>query len=245
MAAIFALAVSVVIAALVGALIVRLDGLPFAMLTLAISVMLLQVVQLNSLRPYLGGSSGLVVSPDGTFFGMTTDQLADPKQFWPIVWVVACLCVTAVWWLGRSRFGRTLRGIRENEQRMRYSGFNTYWPRIAAFTISSAIAGLAGILHILFQGFATTDMLGFQFSGNAIVSALVGGVGSAFGPVLGGLFYIWGQSKLSTSGNLELYTGIAVAIVIVFFPRGVTGLIGENVRKLRARRANRKEGIDA
>jgi branched-chain amino acid transport system permease protein len=234
-AAAFGIGASVAVSAAVGAVFIRVRALPFAMVTLAFAVMLMQLVQLSEFRNVFGGDSGVVTTSAGALFGVTPERLAMPDGIWPLAWGAMVVCAAGVLLLGRSKFGRLLRGIRENEERMRYCGFNTYWPRLAAFVIASAIAAVAGIIQIAFHGFATPSMFSFAFTGNAIVAALVGGVASVVGAVAGGVLFVQAQAWLSASGDLLLYQGIITALVVIFLPRGLAGLLGDVAKMIRSR----------
>jgi branched-chain amino acid transport system permease protein len=208
-------------------LIVRLHVIAFLMVTLALTQMCLQIVQLRDLRPFLGGDDGVLVEFDGTLFGLPQSDLLTSSTFWPLLWVALGVTVLAVYLIRASGFGAKLRGIRENEERMRFSGFGTFWPRVTAFVVASTVAALAGLLHALSKGFVTPDIVGFGFAGNSLIATFVGGAGVLLGPILGGLLFTIAQSVLSTSGNLPLFMGIAISVVVVFLPGGIGGgLVG-------------------
>lgn len=219
-AAFFALCGTTALATLVGALIVRSRPLPFAMLTLALAQMLHSLVRITQYRAVTGGDDGLPLTFNGTIFGLSQDQLAKPEMFWPVAWLSLCAVMLITWFVGRSRTGKVLRAIQSNEERMRFSGFNTYAPRVLAFTITGAIAGLAGVLTALHAAFASPELLDFATGGNALVSMLVGGASNIVGPALGALLFVIGQDRFGSSGHLELLTGISVVVVIVAFPSG-------------------------
>ncbi|MEP6873764.1 MAG: branched-chain amino acid ABC transporter permease [Burkholderiales bacterium] len=230
-AAAFALLAATVLSALVGALIVRARPLPFAMLTLALAQMLNSVVKITQYRGVTGGDDGLPLTFAGSFFGLTQAQLARPESFWPVAWLALCGVMLLAWATGRSRTGQVLRAIRANEERMRFSGFDTYWPRLFAFTITGFIASVAGVLSALHSAFVSPELLDFVTGSNAMVSMLVGGANTVAGPVLGALLYVIGQDQFGASGHLELLTGIGVVVVIVAFPEGAMGFIRNTFRK--------------
>jgi branched-chain amino acid transport system permease protein len=225
------LVLSTLVFALVGALIVRARPLPFAMLTLALSQLLRSVVLITDFRPLTGGDDGLPLTFEGTFFGIDQAQMSKPEGFWPVAWLAFCLVITLVWSVGQSRFGRTLRAIRANEERMRFSGFDTYAPRVFAFAISGFIAAVAGLLAGFYTAFASPELLDFSTGGAALVSTLIGGVGAVGGPALGALLYVIGQDRFGATGNLELLTGVGVVLVIFLFPEGVTGFLYRSVAR--------------
>jgi branched-chain amino acid transport system permease protein len=224
-ASVVTLVVSTLLFGLVGAIIVRARPLPFAMLTLALSQLLRSVVMITDFRPLTGGDDGLPLSFAGTFFGLDQAQISKPEGFWPVAWLAFCAMLALVWAVGRSPLGRTLRAIKANEERMRFSGFNTYAPRVLAFAISGFVAAVAGWLTGLYAGFASPELLDFSTGGAALVSTLIGGAGIVAGPPLGALLYVIGQDRFGASGNLELLTGVGVVLVIFLFPEGLVGFL--------------------
>ena len=224
-AALFCLVASPAVCALVGALIVTARPLPFAMLTLALAQMMHSVVTLTDLRHLTGGSDGLTLSWQGRFFGLTQSQLAKADTFWPVAWLALCAVLLLVWGVGRSRFGQVLRAIRANEERMRFSGFGTFVPRVLAFTLAGFIAAVAGLLTALNSAFVSPELLDFGTGGMILVAMLIGGASSAIGPVLGAVLYVFGQDRFGVSGHLELLTGIAVVAVVATFRGGAMGFV--------------------
>ena len=231
----------IALAAAIGALVVRTPGMSFVMLTLAFGQALYVLCVQTTLRPLTGAYDGLPVSYHGdTLAGLGQADLGDPLRFWPIAWVVLVVAGAALWALGRSRYGVLLEAIRENEERVRFSGYSTYLPRLAAFTISGAVATLAGILFALHHSFVSPDLLDWGLAGNSLTAAIVGGAGSVFGPPIGGVLYIVAQDRFSGGGNLEFLTGAALIAAIVLARGGITGaattLLRTSAVRIRGRR---------
>ena len=245
-AAAFTLVGATLLSALIGALVVRARPLPFAMLTLALAQMLRSMVMITDFRPITGGDDGLALNFSGTFFGLTQAELSKPEGFWPVAWLALCGVMLLAWAVGRSRTGSVLRAIRANEERMRFSGFNTYLPRVLAFTLSGFIAAVSGLLTGLYTAFASPELLDFATGGNALVSTLVGGVSTVAGPVLGALLYVVGQDQFGATGHLELLTGLGVVLVIVAFPEGIMGFVRNSIARVFRRGVHPlpKEGSD-
>lgn len=220
----------VVYATALGALIVRTNPLAFMMLTLAAGEMISHGVLLEALREYTGGADGLVVRFKGAIFGMESTDFAEPSRFWLVMWVAAWLAGLALWAVGRSRLGAVLRAIRENEERMRFSGFNTYLPRLIAYVLVNMVAAVAGLLHVLNAGFVSPESLGLIVSTNTLVAALMGGIGGSVGPIVGGLIFSFAQDEFGARGLTQLLTGIAIVLFIVVFPKGVVGGVWGAVR---------------
>ncbi len=224
-----------IVFALIGALIVKARPLPFAMLTLALAQLLHSVVLVTDLRPWTGGDDGLAISYEGTLFGLTQSDMSRPAAFWPICWIAFWGAIALVWTVGRSRFGEVLRAVKANEERMSFSGFDTTTPRIVAFTISGFIAAVAGLLAGFYTAFASPELLDFSAGGNALVATLIGGVGTLAGPPLGALLFVLGQDRFGATGNLELLTGVGVALVIYLFPEGAIGFLRQAATHASAR----------
>jgi branched-chain amino acid transport system permease protein len=234
-AAMTAVAGGAALSLVIGAIIVRTPGMSFVMLTLAFGQALWAASNQTNARPVTGGFDGLVVRYRDSFFGYQRGDLGDAAIFWPIAWTALVGLATLLSLLGRSRFGLLLEAIRENEERARFSGFDTYWPRVAAFALSGTVAAIAGVLFAVHKSFVSPDLLDWSTSGNALVAAIVGGVGSTAGPAIGAFLYIFGRDRFAGGGNLEFYTGVALIAVLVFAPGGITGAFSRLVRLARAR----------
>jgi branched-chain amino acid transport system permease protein len=220
-----------VYAAVLGALIVRTNPLAFMMLTLAAGEMISHGIMLEGLRDTTGGADGLVVSFKGAVLGMQAADFASAAHFWPVAWTAAWLAGLIVWMVRRSRLGAVLRAVRENEERMRFSGFDTYTPRLIAFVLVNMIAAVSGLLHVLNAGFVSPDNLSLAVSTNALVAALMGGVASSAGPIVGGLIFSFAQDEFGAYGVTQLFTGVAVVAFIVLIPRGIVGGILDATRQ--------------
>src|SRR5260370_23214097 len=142
-------------ATVLGPLHLRTNPLAFMMLTLAAGEMISHGVMLEGLRDYTGGADGLVVNFRGALFGLTAADYANAAQFWPIAWSAAWIVGLAAFAARRSRFGAILRAVRGNEKRMRFSGFDTYLPRLIAYVLVNVVAAVSGLLHVLNAGFVS------------------------------------------------------------------------------------------
>jgi branched-chain amino acid transport system permease protein len=235
MAVAFAIVAGTALSVVIGALCIRTPGMGFLMLTLAFGQALYQLSIQTSVRDVTGAFDGLAVTwgVDDTFLGMTQAEVGAANTFWPIAWVVLVLVGFMLWTVGRSRFGVVLEAIRENEERARFSGFNTYVPRLVAFTVSGLCASLAGALFALKASYVSPDVLSFVLAGDSLIAAIVGGFTILFGPVVGAILYIYAQGEFAESGNLQLYTGLAMIIAVVFLPGGITGSAAVLYRKVR------------
>lgn len=238
-AALFGLAAGTVIALVMGLLVVRASGMGFLMLTLALGQALYQLSIQRIAIPYTGAFDGLQLNYPATetFLGFDKKEVMNAALFWPVVWTALMLATFMLWMVGRSKFGVVLEGIRENEERMRFSGFNTFRPRLAAFVLSGFVASLAGVLFALNAAYVSPETLSFLKSGDALTATIIGGMSTLVGPLLGGLLYVVAQSEFNTSGNLHLYMGVLLVLVLMFMPGGIMGGLTTLWRKFGPKRS--------
>ncbi|WP_026926064.1 branched-chain amino acid ABC transporter permease [Granulicoccus phenolivorans] len=245
-AVIFGTVFGALVALIIGVLVVRASGFGFLMLTLALSQALYQMSNQTVMRPLTGAHDGKLITYTGnaTFFGLSMSDMMDPGLFWPVAWVALVVTGVILWLFGRSRFGTTLEGIRENEERMRFSGFNTFRPRLAAFVLTGAAASLGGALFALNVGYISPDILSFGKAGDSLVAALIGGLGTLVGPVLGTFLFVYAQANFNFGGNIHLLTGVLLIVVLVFAPGGITGALTKPYRYWRAKLTQRGKGAE-
>jgi branched-chain amino acid transport system permease protein len=216
--------VSGVLAFLVGFISIRARGIYFAILTLAFAEVLYRIV----FHTYaLGGSDGLIgiPVPDLNLLVAKVD-LKKPLNFYYVAVVFAYLSYLICRRLTESPFGRVLRGIRENEDRIGFIGFSVRRYKIIAFVVSGIFAGWSGALFSLFKAFADTEQLHFLMSGKVIVMNLIGGLGTLVGPMFGGIFLTVFETTISSHFEAHhIITGIIFILVVIFLPKGLYGLL--------------------
>ena len=219
-------AAAAIVAIPIGALSLRTSGVYFLMLTLAFAQMLwgLAVNWVSLTR----GTDGLIGIPRPTLVGLDALEISlyERGAFFVLCLVVAVLTFAVLQILARSPFGKTLEGIRENETRMRALGVPTFRYRLAAFVVAAAIAGVAGSLAAMSNGYATPDLLYWTASGFGLVAVVVGGTRSLIGPVLGAFVVLVAQLGLSTYvDRWELILGALFIAFVLFVPGGLVGLV--------------------
>ena len=207
---------------LTGAVILRTHGLTLLMLTLAITSIVFEVA--SSASWLTGGSDGLHSVPVRPVLGVFRFDMFGTTAY------LYCLAVLAVcWYLVRrvlhSPFGAALVGTRENDARMHAIGAPVYLRRLTAYTLSCALAGVAGALLTQTTQFAGLSTLGFEISGEVLVMLVLGGVGRLYGAFLGPAVYIVARDYLARQTPEYWYMGIGILLVfIVLFARG--GILG-------------------
>ncbi len=213
----------------VGALSLRTKGVYFIMVTLAFAQMAYFVVHDT---PLGGGTDGIYLAQRPTL-GPWLD-LGEPLTMY--LFTLACLALTFAFLavLLRSRFGRALAGIRVNEQRMRATGFSTYPYKLAAFTISGALAGLAGFLFAVKDGFVNPELLSWHLSGSVLVMIILGGLGHLRGALIGAFAYVLLQEFFKSEAifgafakHWHLGLGFVIILSVALLPKGLVGLPGQ------------------
>ena len=211
-------------AAVIGALIVRLRGVYFAMVTIAFGqVFYFTAFRWNSMTGGDDGLSGWHRQPLNLGF-TTLDIMGNDTLFY--FFVLFCFAVAAglMALILRSPFGRTLVAIRENERRAQFLGIPVDQHIWLSFVISCAFVSLAGTLYALLNNFADPRALRWDQSGEFVIMAVMGGMRSFWGPLIGAAIFVVLQDYLSSvTVNWMSFVGLLFVLVVLFFPRGLLG----------------------
>ena len=213
-------------AAVIGPMIARLRGVYFAMCTIAFG----QVFYFIAFRwsSVTGGDDGLSAWHRIPLnFGFATlDILNSNKAFYYFALTAFATCAAAMAFLLSSPFGRTLLAIRENERRARFLGIPVDRHIWASWVISCLFVGVAGALYALLNDFVDPRALRWDQSGNFVIMAVLGGMRSFWGPLIGAAIFIVLQDYVSSvTQNWMSFIGLFFVLVVLFFPRGVLGII--------------------
>ena len=222
--------VGTIAAAIIGPLIIRLRGVYFAMVTIAFG----QVFYFIAFRwnTVTGGDDGLTGwTRQPLHLGVTTiDIQNNPNAFYYLVLVMFAVSAGVMAWLLRSPFGRTLIAIRENERRARFLGIPVNQHIWMSWVISCCFVSLAGALYALLNNFVDPRALYWTQSGDFVIMAVLGGMRSFWGPLIGAAIYVVLRDYLSSmTENWESFIGLFFVLVVLFFPRGVLGMIRRKV----------------
>lgn len=227
----------------VGALSLRTKGVYFIMVTLAFAQMAYYVVHDT---PLGGGTDGIYLysKPDlGTWL-----DLDKPLTLYAFTWgsLLGVYVFLAV--LLQSRFGRALAGIRVNEQRMRATGFSTYPYKLAAFSLSGAIAGLSGFLFAVKDGFVNPELMSWHLSGAVLIMIILGGLGHLRGALIGAFAFALLQELFKSEaifGNFakhwHLGLGLSIMACVAWLPNGLVGIPEKISQRLRGIPRNKQE----
>jgi branched-chain amino acid transport system permease protein len=208
------------IAGVAGSVAVRARGTYFLMLTLALGEIIQQI--LFSWESVTGGSNGLVGGPLPTLLPNAV-PLETPESIYWYALAVFAVGFAGIAAIARSPFGRTLRGIRDNEERMRALGYRTTWAKHLAFAFSGAFAGAAGSLWLAQKGFAYPGDAGFELAALALLAVVIGGAGSLWGPAVAGAAVLIIYDNVFF-GNGLLILGLFFIAAVYLFPGGLSSV---------------------
>ena len=227
------------VAFVMGLVIVRVPGVAFGMLPLAIGQMC--YLSATRTRGITGGADGMNIEWPATLFGAAQSDLLKPASLFLVCWVALVLVLALLALLLRSRFGSITEAVRDNEERARFIGIKTLLPRAAVYALSATVTALAGLLSVLNTGFVAPENLHWSLSGVALMMAVVGGYKALWGPALGAVVYFLAKDVLGNYANhwMAIF-GVALITVIVFSPAGIAGALERLVKGRKATPAAHK-----
>jgi branched-chain amino acid transport system permease protein len=236
-----ALVVTTVLAWGIGALSVRLTGVYFAMITFAAAQLLYTFFV--SQGQLTGGSDGFGI-PDVTLLGVV--DLAEPVVFYYLALAVLVGCYYVAVRVMDSPFGRTLAAIRESERRVSFLGYDTEKYKRRAFAFSGAVGGLAGALFMVYQQYITPDALYWFISGDVLFAMILGGIGTLYGPIVGGAVLVGLEQILpSYIEQWRLVIGLVLIGIVLFAPRGLASVFLQIREALESRRGGADVATEA
>lgn len=209
-----------VIGYVLGRILLNLKGSYFTFATIA----LVQVAYsfFMNYRPLFGGPDGISGIPSLAVGGFQLDSYS--KWFYFLVFVIVILALI-VDRIRKTSFGRSLASVRDNDTAALTLGVNVYMTKVYAFMISAVLGGLAGGLYVLQGNFVASDLFAWQNATQFIIMAMVGGINSTFGSIVGSvLITILPETFRSLEKYLQLFYGLSVILLMVFMPMGLAGV---------------------
>lgn len=222
-----------------------LRGAFLGIVTLALSVVI-ERLAINS--SFLGGMNGLMGVPPLTLGpNGGGPEISDPLVIYYVMLGLLAAIALLVLSIERSRFGLSLAAIRENELRASTLGHNATRLKILAFTLSGAIAGLAGALFVVQFGFASPSLIGFGLSADVLIWVALGGRGHIVSAALGAIGVRYLESQLSDmiGATWPLVLGAVFVLCVILFPKGVFGEIIGGIESVRVSRGARRRANTA
>jgi len=212
-------------AAVFAAFAVRVSGVYFLLLTLALGMIVWGVcLRWTSVT---GGENGIrgVGRPD---------LIASPTAFYYATLAVVLLMTFLIWRFVRSPFGLTLRGIRDSESRMRSLGYGTSVHMFVVFTVTGFFAGVAGALYALFNNFVSPSTVHLSQSVEGLLMAIIGGIGTLFGSFIGAAAIIMLENVVSAyTARWQMVLGLMFIVTMIFAPQGILGTLRWLLRRKR------------
>jgi branched-chain amino acid transport system permease protein len=221
----------------VGALSLRTRGVYFIMITLAFAQVVYYIA--NGLDRY-GGDDGLTIQRRSEFGGIV--NLSNRTFFYYLCLALLLATVYLVWRMVNSRFGQVIQGARSNDRRMQAIGFPTFRYKLTCFVIAGVLCGLSGVLLANHSNFVSPALMHWTRSGDLIVMAVLGGMGTVFGPVLGAVALlvleevlphligfvssiIAGKEVAAAKEYWQLILGPMLLLIVLYARGGIDGLI--------------------
>jgi ABC-type branched-subunit amino acid transport system permease subunit len=218
-----AILVSAAVGAIVGLFMVRYRSIFFAMLNLAVSMVLFAF--LAKFYSWTGGTDGMRVAPPTLFGAAFGREVFGNILFYSVLLVVGIVSIIITRYL-ESPMGLALSAVHTNEVRLEYLGISVNRVLLSAYTLSAALAGLGGAIGGIAIGHVVPEMAYWTGSGHLVLVAVLGGIGGVLGPFIGSVFlemvHTFATGYAAESWNLIV--GLALLLVIFFLPQGLYGL---------------------
>ncbi|MCC0039059.1 MAG: branched-chain amino acid ABC transporter permease [Brucellaceae bacterium] len=222
------LASGLALATVIGFLALRTTGVAFMIVTLMFG----QIFYLLTLyfAEYTRGEDGLVIDQAARVIeiGDIWINLTDPTTRYFAAWLLFSTVLLVTFFVVRRPLGRVLVAIRENEERTRMLGYDTFAAKLGAVMVSGTISASAGAAYAMLFGYMGATFADVQYSILPLLWVLLGGAATTLGPLIGTVFmyYIVDLSSGYTTAYL-LVVGVALIVLILFFPKGLMGTIRE------------------
>ncbi|WP_377274296.1 branched-chain amino acid ABC transporter permease [Peterkaempfera sp. SMS 1(5)a] len=254
-AALLGVAFAVLLATLLGAVSLRVTGIGFSMVTLAFAQAGSILVQRNP-GGLTGGEEGRSAPADrlpGALVGIENTA----NLYW-IALGYLVLTLAVVHWAVNSPTGRVWEGIRENERRVEVLGLRPHGFKLVAFVLAAALAAVGGVVYLLLSGGATPQAATSDFTLSLLVMVVLGGSGTRWGPLLGGVLYTWADHRLGDLSGSAAVQGLpavlrvplsqplfllgALFVAVVYLLPGGAVRLPARIREARSTRSTRRTG---
>jgi len=214
----------------------RVRGVYFALVTFGLAQVVAKAIY-NTRA--LGASDGLIGVPIVPIdLGVATVMSNAPAGFFLVTLGVIVVLYAISAYLLDTPFGRVLVALKANERRVPFLGYSTRNARLASFVIAAIVAGLSGALYPMLRGFVSPELLFFSTSGNAVITVVIGGVGTLAGALYGGVILTVLKSVVGSITQHHLVViGLLFMATVIFLPKGLLGLVRPRIERLLGGRA--------
>jgi len=223
-ALVLAVVVAAVVALVLGYLCVQRGDIYFAILTLALSMMLYETIY--TWNDFTGGSDGVTVLVEPIELPGVTLNLIDTATFYYLTLAILVVSMVLIWRLINSPYGELLLSIRENPERATMIGVPVKRYQLSAFVIAGTFAGLAGTLFAVRTFIVTPHTLHWSMSAEPVMMTLLGGPSAFVGPIIGAVMFVGLEQVLSNVTEYwQFGLGLLIVPIVLFFPDGLVGIL--------------------
>ena len=227
------IAAGVVVTLAVGPLLVRLRGDYFALVNLALAVIIYYLMQ-KVLADITHGDNGLWFLTNTASTPVL--DLTRPDQFFIFAFLVAFVVWVFYKYLDDSIFGACCLAVKVNEDKLRFLGYDNFKVRLTAFVIANTTTALAGALYAVYLGFVSPEITSPARAADPVVVTILGGAGTLYGPIVGSIVYTGMKDSVSKIiGNWELIVGFTLVFIMLAGEKGIWGSIEPRLNRLIAR----------
>ena len=222
----------------------RLEGLYLALATFGLAIAMPQILKLDAIEPWTGGSQGVVLSKPASPLG---GLLGDDRWLYYFCLAVAIVLFTVAWNVMRGRTGRAMIALRDHPIAAGTMGIHVPSYKARVFGVSAMYTGVAGALSVLVAGFVSPDSVTFLLSIYLLIGGVVGGVASIFGSLFGAAFIelvpdlakqaseLWPSLHWLADVQWPVY-GVLLIVTMMLMPGGLAGLVYSVQLRLAQRR---------
>ena len=233
------IAAGLLLSIIVGPLFVRLRSDYFALVNLALAVIIFYMMQ-KVLAPITQGDNGLWFLTN--IASTPVLDLSKPNQFY----IFAFLVALAVWafykYLDDSVYGACCMASKINEDKVKFLGYSNFGIRLMAFVIANTTTALAGSMYAIYLGFVSPEMTSPHRAADPVVVTILGGTGTLYGPIVGAIAYTGMKDLISgLIGNWELFIGFLLVFIMLAGEKGIWGSLEPVLKKMLARRRALKQ----
>lgn len=202
----------------------RSKGVYFALITFGLAQVAAKVVYNTRSLGASDGMMGVPILSIWTPFGLL--DTANPGTFFIITLLTIGALYAILKYFLTTPMGSLWHAIRSNEDRLAYVGFKSKGPKQVAFVLATVVAAVSGALYPMLRGFVSPELMFFSVSGNAVVTVVLGGVGTLIGPIMGSVLLTSFKSIIGTwTAHHHIVIGLIFVVIVISAPKGLAGLL--------------------
>ena len=208
----------------------RSKGVYFALITFGLAQVAAKIVYNTRSLGASDGMMGVPIVQIWTPFGSI--DTSQPGAFFLITLLTIGVLYAVLKYFLPTPMGSIWHAIRGNEDRLAYVGYKSKGPKQVAFILAAVVAAVSGALYPMLRGFVSPELMFFSVSGNAVVTVVLGGVGTLIGPILGSVLLTSFKSIIGTwTVHHHIVIGIIFVVIVVSAPKGLAGLLAKYLGK--------------